>query len=43
VIEKRPYRYDFSSVLPMLRFARKAGLQVIWDLCHYGWPDHLES
>ena len=17
-------------------------MQVIWDLCHYGWPDHLD-
>ena len=26
----------------MLRAARQTGMQVIWDLCHYGWPDHLD-
>ena len=30
--------YDFSSFIPMLRAARAEGVQVIWDLCHYGWP-----
>jgi len=34
--------YDFSSWAPMLRAARAAGVQVIWDLCHYGWPDELD-
>jgi hypothetical protein len=22
--------------------ARATGTQVIWDLCHFGWPDHLD-
>jgi hypothetical protein len=26
----------------MLRAAREAGSQVIWDLCHYGWPEELD-
>jgi len=34
--------YDFSSVLPMARAARATGTQVIWDLFHFGWPDHLD-
>jgi hypothetical protein len=25
----------------MLKAARHAGLGVIWDLCHYGYPDWL--
>jgi len=41
-IERSPGRYDFSSLLPMVRAARDAGVQVIWDLCHYGWPDGLD-
>ncbi len=41
-IETAPGHYDFSSVLPMLRAAREAGIQVIWDLFHYGWPDGLD-
>src|SRR3954468_6506434 len=28
--------YDWSSWLPMLDAARREGVQVIWDLCHYG-------
>jgi hypothetical protein len=35
-------RYDWSSVLPLMRAAGKAGIQVVWDLCHYGWPDHVD-
>jgi hypothetical protein len=42
LIEPRPYEYDFSSVLPMLKAARLTGVQVIWDLFHYGWPDDLD-
>lgn len=41
-IERSAGRYDFSSLLPMVRAAREAGVQVIWDLCHYGWPDGLD-
>ena len=26
----------------MLEAARDEGVQVIWDLCHYGWPDDLD-
>ena len=35
-------RYDFSSALAQVRAARDAGVQVIWDLCHYGWPDGID-
>lgn len=41
-IERMPYCYDWSSILPMLRAARITGTQVIWDLFHYGWPDGLD-
>jgi beta-glucosidase/6-phospho-beta-glucosidase/beta-galactosidase len=34
--------FDFSSFAPMLRAALDTGTQVIWDLCHYGWPDDLD-
>jgi hypothetical protein len=34
--------YDWRSWIPMLEAARKEGVQVIWDLCHYGWPDDLD-
>ncbi len=42
LIETAPGRYDWSSFLPMLRAARAAGVQVIWDLCHYGCPHELD-
>ena len=42
LIEPTPGRFDFASVRPMLRAAREARVQVIWDLLHYGWPDDLD-
>lgn len=41
-IEKSPGSYDFSCDLPLVRAARDASVQVVWDLCHYGWPDDLD-
>jgi beta-glucosidase/6-phospho-beta-glucosidase/beta-galactosidase len=41
LIDKTPFRYDFSSLVPMLRAASQTQTQVIWDLFHYGWPDGL--
>ena len=34
--------YDWSSWLPMLRASRDTGTQVIWDLWHYGTPEHVD-
>jgi hypothetical protein len=42
LVERSPGRYDMASLLPQVRAARDAGVQVIWDLCHYGWPDGLD-
>ncbi len=42
LIETAPGRYDWSSFLPMLRAAHETGTQVIWDLCHWGWPDGID-
>src|SRR5918912_481414 len=42
LIETVPGCYDWASFLPMLHASRAAGVQVIWDLCHYGWPDDLD-
>lgn len=41
LVEERPGRYDFSSVRPILRAAEATDTQVIWDLCHFGWPNHI--
>ncbi len=35
-------QYDFSSVEPFLEASRKYGIEVIWDLFHYGYPDELD-
>jgi len=42
VIEQSPNRYDFSTTVPMLKAARDSGMQVTWDLWHYGWPDDID-
>lgn len=33
---------DFSSVAPFLEASRRHGIEVIWDLLHYGYPDDLD-
>jgi beta-glucosidase/6-phospho-beta-glucosidase/beta-galactosidase len=43
LIEKAPGKYDWSSWIPMLEAAEAAGVQVIWDLFHYGSPDHVDQ
>jgi beta-glucosidase/6-phospho-beta-glucosidase/beta-galactosidase len=35
-------QYDFESLAPMIAAAESAGMQIIWDLCHWGWPDGLD-
>lgn len=40
-IEKTPYQYDWSTVATMLARGRTQGIQQIWDLCHFGYPDDL--
>jgi hypothetical protein len=43
LIEKSPGNYDWSSWLPMLESAEEAGVQIIWDLFHYGSPDCIDQ
>ena len=42
LVEKAAGVYDWSSVAHMAETAAEIGVQVIWDLCHYGWPDHVD-
>ena len=42
LIECSPGVYDWSSLLPMLQAAHATGVQVLWDLCHWGVPDHID-
>lgn len=43
LIEKTCGKYDWSSWLPMLEAAEESGIQVIWDLFHYGSPDCIDQ
>ena len=42
LIEATPGVYDWSSFLPMLDAALATRTQVIWDLCHWGVPAHVD-
>ena len=42
LIETRPDRYDFTSAQRMLEAAQRHGIQIIWDVLHFGWPDNLD-
>ncbi len=42
VIEKQPYKYDWSSFISMIKASVEANVQVIWDLCHFGYPANLD-
>jgi beta-glucosidase/6-phospho-beta-glucosidase/beta-galactosidase len=42
LIERTPRTYDFASATPMFLAAKETGMQVIWDLWHYGWPDDID-
>jgi hypothetical protein len=35
-------RYDFSSLAPMVVAADQHGIQMIWSMCHYGWPNDVD-
>ncbi|MBV9264685.1 MAG: beta-galactosidase [Acidobacteriaceae bacterium] len=42
LIETEPGRYDFSSLDRIYDAAEEAGIEVILDLMHFGWPDFLD-
>ncbi len=42
LIDRGGGRYDFASLEPMVNAAERHGMQVIWTLCHYGWPEGLD-
>ena len=43
LIEKAPGQYDWSSWMPALEAAEQVGVQIIWDIFHYGSPDHVDQ
>lgn len=40
-VERSPYQYDWSSVIKMIEAGKRNGIQQVWDLCHFGFPDDL--
>lgn len=40
-VEKQPYVYDFSEVKNRLLAAQQTGIQQLWDICHFGFPEDL--
>lgn len=42
LIEASPGRYDWSSADTMVAASRDCRMPVIWDLCHWGWPAHID-
>ena len=34
--------YDFRSLEPILVAAERAGAEIVLDLLHFGWPDHVD-
>lgn len=42
LIERAPYQYDFSSLKNQVYAANETGIEIIWDLFHYGYPQDLD-
>lgn len=38
-IEPVPGQFDFDDWLPMLDAAAETGIEIVWDIFHYGYPD----
>lgn len=41
-IEKSKGVYDFESLASQAEAAHATGIEIIWDLFHYGYPDHID-
>ena len=42
LVERERGRYDWSGPRRMIEAGLEAGIQVVWDLLHFGWPDHVD-
>ncbi len=41
VVEIKPYEYDWTEVDRMIKVSQSKNIQVVWDICHFGFPDDL--
>jgi beta-glucosidase/6-phospho-beta-glucosidase/beta-galactosidase len=42
LVDKGGGRYDFTYIDPFLEAMTRHKVLPIWDLCHYGYPDHCD-
>lgn len=40
-VEVSPYHYDWTEVDRIIKVSHIKGIQVVWDICHFGYPDDL--
>ena len=40
-VEIAPYQYDWADARKIIQAAKENDIQVIWDICHFGYPDDL--
>ena len=40
-VEVRPYEYHWDEVKLMIAAGKMHGIQQLWDICHFGFPDDL--
>ncbi|MCY0976667.1 hypothetical protein PGH12_05820 [Chryseobacterium wangxinyae] len=40
-VETKPYEYDWSEVDRIIKVSHLKNIQVMWDICHFGFPDDL--
>lgn len=41
VVERLPYHYNWEGVEKRIHAAAKNNIQIVWDVCHFGYPDDL--
>ena len=41
VVETSPYQYNWSGVEKILKAAKRHNIQVLWDICHFGFPTDI--
>ncbi|MCX8526425.1 hypothetical protein OF897_21130 [Chryseobacterium formosus] len=40
-VEISPYQYDWTEVERIIKFSQAKNIQIVWDICHFGFPDDL--